>query len=174
MEMEMEMNNPISEEIEGVNWGDSPINTLFIRYNMLAVRDVVKRIDRGFVITNPDFKRTFLWDDAKQSKLIESVLMGIPLPAFYLAENASCQLSVLDGLQRFLALARYIKNDLRLNLPNQQYFHNKKFDDLSPQFQNRIEDCILVLYIIDANVPKRYYLDIFERVNRCHNLGGKR
>ncbi len=166
-----EMKDPIAEEIEGLGgdedsgWGDYPIDTLLIRHEQRTVHDVVRRIDQGSFVMDPDFQRAFIWDDDKQSKLIESVLMRIPLPVFYLAEDAAGRMIVVDGLQRLSTFARYIKNDLRLKLPNQQELHKKKFEDLSPKLQNRIEDCNLVLYIVDAKVPERARLDIFERVN---------
>lgn len=159
------------EEIEGLggdedaNWGDYPIDTLLIRHETRTVHDVVRRIDKGSFVMDPDFQREFIWPDDKQSKLIESVLMRIPLPVFYLAENAAGQMIVVDGLQRLSTFARYIKNDLPLKLPNQTELNRKRFEDLSPKLQNRIEDCNLVLYIVDAKVPERARLDIFERVN---------
>lgn len=162
---------PNSEEIEGLggdedaNWGDYPIDTLLIRHEQRTVHDVVRRIDQGTFVMNPDFQRAFIWDDDKQSKLIESVLMRIPLPVFYLAEDSAGRMIVVDGLQRLSTFARYIKNDLQLKLPNQHELHKKRFNDLSPKLQNRIEDCNLVLYIVDAKVPERARLDIFERVN---------
>jgi hypothetical protein len=159
------------EEIEGLggdedaNWGDYPIDTLLIRHETRTVHDIVRRIDQGSFVMDPDFQRAFIWDDDKQSKLIESVLMRIPLPVFYLAEDSAGRMIVVDGLQRLSTFARYIKNDLGLKLPNQEELHRKKFKDLSPKLQNRIEDCNLVLYIVDAKVPERARLDIFERVN---------
>ena len=72
---------------------------------------------------------------------------------------------VVDGLQRLSTFARFIKNSLRLKLPDQADLHKKKFEDLTPKLQNRIEDCNLVLYIVDSKVPERARLDIFERVN---------
>jgi hypothetical protein len=159
------------EEIEGLgededaNWGDYPIDTLLIRHESRTVHDVVRRIDQGSFVMDPDFQRAFIWDDDKQSKLIESVLMRIPLPVFYLAEDSAGRMIVVDGLQRLSTFARFIKNELRLKLPNQKELHKKKFQDLSPKLQNRIEDCNLVLYIVDAKVPERARLDIFERVN---------
>ncbi len=161
----------ISEEIEGLggdedsSWGDYPIDTLLIRHETRTVHDVVRRIDQDSFVMDPDFQRAFIWDDEKQSKLIESVLMRIPLPVFYLAEDSAGRMIVVDGLQRLSTFARYIKNDLRLKLPDQQELHMKKFENLSPKLQNRIEDCNLVLYIVDAKVPERARLDIFERVN---------
>lgn len=160
-----------SEDVEGLGgdedsgWGDYPIDTLLIRHEQRTVHDVVRRIDQGSFVMDPDFQRAFIWDDDKQSKLIESVLMRIPLPVFYLAEDAAGRMIVVDGLQRLSTFARYIKNELRLKLPNQEELHKKRFDQLSAKLQNRIEDCNLVLYIVDAKVPERARLDIFERVN---------
>lgn len=162
---------PDEDEIEGLggdedaSWGDYPIDTLLIRHETRTVHDVVRRIDQGSFVMDPDFQREFIWEDDKQSKLIESVLMRIPLPVFYLAEDSAGRMIVVDGLQRLSTFARYIKNNLRLKLPNQQELDTKKFQDLSPKLQNRIEDCNLVLYIVDAKVPERARLDIFERVN---------
>ena len=160
-----------AEEVEGLggdedaSWGDYPIDTLLIRHETRTVHDVVRRIDQGSFVMDPDFQRAFIWPDDKQSKLIESVLMRIPLPVFYLAEDSAGRMIVVDGLQRLSTFARYIKNGLLLKLPNQRELDKKTFQDLSPKLQNRIEDCNLVLYIVDAKVPERARLDIFERVN---------
>lgn len=159
------------EEIEGLgededaNWGDYPIDTLLIRQETRTVHDIVRRIEKGSFVMDPDFQRAFIWNDEKQSKLIESVLLRIPLPVFYLAEDPAGRMIVVDGLQRLSTFDRYIRNELPLKLPSQQELHKKKFEDLSPKLQNRIEDCNLVLYIVDAKVPERARLDIFERVN---------
>jgi hypothetical protein len=150
---------------EDSSWGDYPIDTLLIRHETRTVHDVVRRIGQGSFVMDPDFQRAFLWDDDKQSKLIESVLMRIPLPVFYLAEDAQGRMVVVDGLQRLSTFVRYIKNELALKLPHHKDLNKKKFEDLSPKLQNRIEDCNLVLYIVDAKVPERARLDIFERVN---------
>jgi hypothetical protein len=114
---------------------------------------------------NPDFQRDFIWSDDKQSKLIESVLMRIPLPVLYLAEDDQGHMIVVDGLQRLSTFRRFLTNDLRLKLPGQKELDKKYFDDLSPKLKNRVEDCNLMLYVVDAKVPERARLDIFERVN---------
>jgi uncharacterized protein DUF262 len=161
----------IAEEIEGLgwdedaSWGDYPIDTLLIRHEQRTVHDVVRRIDQGSFIMDPDFQREFIWDDEKQSKLIESVLMRIPLPVFYLAEDVKGRMIVVDGLQRLSTFVRFIQNGLKLKLPYQKELDKKNFEGLSPKLQNRIEDCNLVLYIVDAKIPERARLDIFERVN---------
>ncbi len=153
------------DEAEEASWGDYPIDTVLIRNEHRTVHDILRRIETGSFIMNPDFQRDFIWPEDKQSKLIESVLMRIPLPVFYLAENDDGQMVVVDGLQRLSTFQRFLNNQLRLKLPRQDKLHTKGFQDLSPKLQNRVEDCNLILYVIDAKVPERARLDIFERVN---------
>jgi hypothetical protein len=159
------------EEIEGIatdedaSWGDYPIDTLLIRNENRTVHDVLRRIEKETFIMNPDFQRDFIWPEDKQSKLIESVLMRIPLPVFYLAEDEQGRMVVVDGLQRLSTFRSFVNNELRLKLPDQVELNKKRFTDLSPKMQNRVEDCNLILYVIDAKVPERARLDIFERVN---------
>ena len=159
------------EEIEGLgdgqvgNWGDYPIDTVLIRNETRTVHDVLRRIERAAFVMDPDFQRDFIWDTDKQSRLIESVVMRIPLPVFYLAEDDRERLVVVDGLQRLSTFQRFVNNKLRLHLEDQPELNGKKFEDLTPKLQNRIEDCNLILYVIDAKAPERARLDIFERVN---------
>ena len=163
--------NTNHEEIEGLggdedsSWGDYPIDTVLIRNESRTVFDVLRRIDKGSFVMNPDFQRDFIWPEDKQSKLIESVLMRIPLPVFYLAEDEQGRMVVVDGLQRQSTFDRFVNNELRLKLPGQNELGKKKFEELSPKLQNRVEDCNLILYIIDVKVPEQAKLDIFERVN---------
>lgn len=166
-----DLREPIPEEVEGLGgdedagWGDYPIDTLLIRQETRTVHDVVRRIGQGSFVMDPDFQRDFIWKEDKQSKLIESMLMRIPLPVFYLAEDAKGRMIVVDGLQRLTTFERFIENRLRLKLPKRPELDGKKFDHLSAKLQNRIEDCNLVLYIMDAKAPDGARLEIFERVN---------
>ena len=163
-------NEEKEEEIEGLDpegasWGDYPIDDLLIRNEHRTVQDVIRRIDRDHYVMDPDFQRDFIWPPDKQSKLIESVIMRIPLPVFYMAENDNGQMVVVDGLQRLSTFQRFVKGDLKLRLPDREELNHKGFSDLSSKLQNRIEDCNLILYIIDSKVPEQARLDIFERVN---------
>ena len=160
------------ENIEGLDnkdddaaLGGYPIDTLLIRNENRTVHDVLRRIEKGSFVMDPEFQRDFIWPDDKQSKLIESVLMRIPLPVFYLGEDKEGRMVVVDGLQRLSTFQRFVNNELKLVLPNQSELNKKYFRDLSPKMQNRIEDCNLILYVIDAKVPERARLDIFDRVN---------
>lgn len=168
---QVKANQIIEEEIEGLGsseddaLGDYPIDTLHIRSENRTVFDVVRRIANGGFVMNPDFQRDFVWDVKKQSELIESVVMRIPLPVFYLAEDKAGRTIVVDGLQRLSTFRDFLENKIRLRLPHQESLNKKFFRDLSPKLQNRIEDCNLILYIIDSKVPEQAKLDIFKRVN---------
>ena len=145
--------------------GEYPIDTVLIRNETRTVFEVLRRIEKGGYVMDPDYQRDFIWSEDKQSKLIESVLMRIPLPVFYFAENENGQNIVVDGLQRIFTFERFVNNKFKLKLPGQQFLNGKRFCDLVPKLQNRIEDCSLTLYIIDSKVHPRVQLDIFERVN---------
>ena len=91
--------------------------------------------------------------------------MRIPLPVFYMAEDTQGRMVVVDGLQRLSTFSQFVNDELRLRLPDREELDGKQFSDLPAKFQNRIEDCNLIFYIIDSRAPERARLDIFERVN---------
>ena len=166
-----QLERPLSnEEPEGFgdkseSWGDYPLDDLLIRHENRTIYDVIRRIKQGNYVMDPDFQRDFIWPENNQSKLIESVIMRIPLPVFYLAEDAEGRMVVVDGLQRLSTFQRFVNNKLKLCLPGREKLNGKKFLDLTPKLKNRIEDCNLIFYIIDSKVPERARLDIFDRVN---------
>lgn len=158
------------EDIEGHedgngSWGDYPIDEVLIRHENRTIHDVIRRIDQGSYVMDPDFQRDFIWDEKKQSKLIESVVMRVPLPVFYLAEDDDGRMIVVDGLQRLSTFQRFVKDKLKLDLPDRPELKGYQFSDLPNKIKNRIEDCNLIFYIIDSKVPEQARLDIFERVN---------
>ncbi|NKC12033.1 MAG: DUF262 domain-containing protein [Gammaproteobacteria bacterium] len=159
-----------TEELEGIEkrgapWGDYPLDEMLIRNDHRTVRDVLHRIEQGRYVMNPDFQRDFIWTEDKQSKLVESVIMRIPLPVFYMAEDPEGRMVVVDGLQRLSTFKRFVDGELKLRLPDRSELDGKRFADLQPKFRNRVEDCNLIFYIIDSKAPERARLDIFERVN---------
>jgi len=161
----------IAEKIEGLgtdedaSFGGYPIDTLLIRQEARTVHDIVRRIGQEAYVMEPDFQRAYVWNEDKQSKLIESVLLRIPLPVLYLAEDTKGKMIVVDGLQRLRTFERFVNNRFKLRLKEQKELNGKFFKGLSPKLQNRVEDCNLILYIIDSKVPERARLDIFDRVN---------
>ncbi len=142
-----------------------PIDDVLIRQESRTIFEVMRRIAHSRYVMDPEFQRDFVWSKGKQSKLIESIVMRIPLPVFYLAEDDQGRMVVVDGLQRLTTFHRFVTDELRLWLPERNELNGKRFSELPPKLQNRIEDCNLIFYIIDSKVPNRAKLDIFERVN---------
>ena len=103
------------DESESVGWGEYPIDSVFIRTEQRTVGEVVKRIKDGRYILNPDFQRDFVWSLKQQSRLIESCLMRIPLPVFYVAEAEDGKIIIIDGLQRLTTFNKYINNEFSLS-----------------------------------------------------------
>lgn len=159
-----------SEDVEGIDepkspWSGYPLDELLIRPQNRTVYEVVRRIKNKKYVMDPDFQRDFIWTKAQQSKLIESVILRIPLPVFYLAEDEQGRMVVVDGLQRLSTFYSFLEDDLVLRNLDRTELNRKRFSDLSPKLQNRVEDCDLIFYTIDSKVPLQAQLDIFERVN---------
>jgi hypothetical protein len=172
-----------SEKIEGYedpsdsDLGDYPLDQVFVRSELRTVGDVVRRIKAGRYDLNPDFQRDFVWDVVKQSRLIESCLMRIPLPVFYVAEALDGRIVVVDGLQRLTTFKSFLDGGFKLLFSRVQDPEDKRseltgkfFKELQLNFQERLEDTQLTLYILDAKAPDRAKLDIFERVNSGETL----
>ena len=130
-----------------------------------AIQDVLRRIKQGTYILTPDFQRDFVWDNLKQSKLIESVLMGIPLPVFYLLEKRDGNIMIVDGLQRLKTFYRFESNEFNLTLPDNDELNGRSFSDLSMKLQERFLECNLTVYVIQSKVSEERCYDIFDRVN---------
>jgi len=165
------------DDVEGLDhaqsegWGgDYPLDAVFVRTEQRTVQEVVRRIEAGRYQLDPDFQRDFVWPVDKQSRLIESCVMRIPLPVFYVAEAPDGRIAVVDGLQRLTTFSRFLANQFELVLKagEDQPHHpldGQRYSALSLLLQERIQDTQLTLYILDAKAPERAKLDIFERVN---------
>jgi len=132
-----------------------------------SVFELLRREGRGQLVLAPDFQRKIVWDRKHQSELIESILMGIPIPLIYLFEDENGVRQIIDGKQRISALKRYINNEYSLTdlsmLPD---LRGKKFVEIPPLLQAKIEDCQLHSYVIQPPTPEYVKFNIFERVNR--------
>lgn len=118
----------------------------------------------------PPFQREKVWSKKQNSELIESILMGIPLPIMYFFQDEKGNIQVVDGKQRLTALFEFMKeNGNGYTLSELTILHDlkgKKFKDLEPYQRANIEDYELVINIIKPPTPDRIKFDIFDRVNR--------
>ena len=120
---------------------------------------------------NPDFQRNEVWSKEQKSQLIESTMLEIPIPAFYMKKDAQGRLIVVDGLQRTLALRGFLNDEFPLTglkalsrLNGLTCTEMRKNDSLS-NLITRVEDRQLFFYVISKNTPMSIVYDIFNRIN---------
>ena len=115
---------------------------------------------------SPDYQRNFVWTSRQKSQLIESILIKIPLPMFYIDGRDEDKWVVIDGLQRLTTIFTYMDNEFKLaNLEFLKNLNGKKFKQLERKFQRRIEDFQLFCNFIRPGTPSDIAFNIFTRIN---------
>jgi uncharacterized protein DUF262 len=161
-------------EVEGDGGADvaivRPWDPALIRVstNQFSLRNILDMIDEGSLELAPDFQRGQVWKIEQKSRLVESVLLQIPLPAFYFAEDSDGAFRVVDGLQRLSTLHAFVRgNGEGFRLKGLEYLeeNDKRFTDLPVQWQRRIYNTQLVVNVIDPTTPSDVMYDIFKRIN---------
>lgn len=135
------------------------------QYSTLHIKRLVE--DRKELIIDPDFQRGNVWAKKQGAELVESILMGIPIPVMYLFEMRDGSKQVVDGRQRIAAILDFLNDKLILrDLKILPEYNNFKFSDLDAKMQGIFEDSQMYFYIIQPPTPERVKYDIFDRVNR--------
>lgn len=136
-----------------------------VQYSVLHLKRLY--VDRKELILNPDFQRKDVWKGKQRSELIESILMGIPIPIMYFFETADGRKQVVDGRQRIIAILDFLNNKFALrDLKILHDLNGSRFSDLDKKLQGIFEDYQLNVYVIQPPTPERVKYDIFDRVNR--------
>lgn len=158
--VELEEYNPFPFDAEKISISDKrvPLQTL------------IRRLRQG-TISAPSIQRgAGIWGDDQQSRLIESLMLKIPVPLFYVAEEAEeedVNWKVVDGLQRVTAIDRYVlRQEFALSgLEFLRELEGCKFDDLPQKFQNRIFETEFQFAIINPSTPQNVQRNVFKRLN---------
>ena len=138
-----------------------------IQRDMYSVRELKTEYEDKMLILAPDFQREFVWTLRQQSELIESILMGIPLPMVYFFEGDEGVIQVVDGKQRLTSLFNFLDNLYPLsNLPILSHLKGLRYKDLKPAERTKIARHQFVTQTIIPPTPDKIKFDIFERVNR--------
>ncbi len=127
---------------------------------------------RGRLILQPDFQRQYVWDSSKASKLIESAILGIPLPIIYLSEEKDGREYVIDGQQRLTSFFAFIDGQFpdgkpfklsSLNVLSE--LNGKRFCDLSDELQDRVRYYKIRAITFQKDSNENLKFEIFERLN---------
>jgi len=136
-----------------------------------TLRNLIERLRHDEIDMNTDFQRhAELWDTQKMSRLIESILIRFPLPAFYFDASLDDKWLIVDGLQRLSSIRKFVleKSDKKLRLRGLEYlkeFNGKPFDELHRNYQRRIDECPVTLFLIQPGTPEKVKYSIFRRIN---------
>lgn len=154
--------------------------------NQMAMDGLVRRFLQGSIVLNPDFQRNEVWDMKKRSQLIESLMLKIPLPMFYVQSDEDGILTVVDGLQRLSTIRDFVLGEDYLNMKKDDGtrreelrgmgfklkglefwsdYEGKQFYQLPPKLQNRILEAQVQVTVIHPTTPEVVRRNIFKRIN---------
>jgi uncharacterized protein with ParB-like and HNH nuclease domain len=140
-----------------------------IREEPQTIFDLLRKYDNGKLIIEPDFQRNRVWKPEQKSKFIESVILNFPLPPWYLNQTKEGKLIIVDGLQRTTALHEFVKDEFKLSgleaLTKLNGYTFSELKELPGDYQTRIEDKKIYIYLIKPSVSVKVVYDIFKRIN---------
>lgn len=148
------------------------VKTQNIEYDL---ETLVKKIKKGIIKLNPDYQRNHRWGNVESSKLIESLILNIPIPTVYLSQDIDvdeevdddvARYSVIDGQQRLTAIKEFMSNAFELEgLEVLHPLNGMIYNNLPPFLVRRLEERTIKCLRIDSTVDPRVKYDIFERLN---------
>lgn len=147
---------------------------IFVENKPFSLKQFNDLIGEGDIELAPDFQRNFIWDETRQSRLIESLLLGLPLPSIYLSQYDDGRLTIVDGLQRIMTIRRFLNDELKLS--NLEYIvdcngmnYSQLKEHYSPLRMRRFGQTQIMCFVIDYRSPNKLKFDLFRRLN----TGGK-
>jgi hypothetical protein len=139
--------------------------TLFLKKNYPII-NIVSRINNKVIIPAPDYKRGLIWDNRQQSRFVESILLGLPIPSFFFEFNDEGKWLAIDGTQRLMTIKRLFDN--RLILSSLQFLkeiEKHSFDDLPDNCKHKLEDYSIETVLVDWDTSEEMKSALLERLN---------
>ena len=151
---------------------DTTRDALRISKSDFTVSSIIDKINRGKVDLRPSYQREYVWTVRTASKLIESLLLNIPVPTMFFHEVKSGKLEVVDGKQRLTSIWSFVQNEFpggqAFKLSGLEVYHElngKTFDELNETFQEIILDYPLNVHTISKTSQPDFVFEVFERLN---------
>lgn len=148
------------------------VKTQTIEYDL---ETMVKKIDKNVIKLSPEYQRNHRWDPDTSSRLIESLILNIPVPFIYISQDIDVdeevdedisRYSVIDGQQRLTAIYDFFKNKFPLSqLEVLEKLNGSHYSDLPPFLIRRLEERSIKCLRIDSTLDQQVKYDIFERLN---------
>jgi uncharacterized protein with ParB-like and HNH nuclease domain len=139
---------------------------LFTHPYDFIIRSLKDQVDDGTLVLADDFQRRRVWDDTKASRLIESLLINVPIPVCYFAELEDGSYSVIDGQQRLTAIYRYLNDKFKLrSLRIRSDLNKKKFSQLGISDRRSIQSRSIRCILIQKESHPEIRFDVFDRLN---------
>lgn len=164
-----------TEETETEQNDETPYDPDKIRVDtkQFSLHQINEMIERSDINLSPDFQRNLVWDNKRKSRLIESILMRIPLPMFYFSQDDDGRISVVDGLQRLSTIREFMQNKLRLKdleyleekCGNKVYMHKDQKKAIDAKYFRWFNMTQITVNVIDPSSPFKLKYDIFRRIN---------
>ncbi len=146
----------------------------------LSIKELLSMINDGLITIAPEYQRKFRWDKERQSSLIESIFLGIPIPSLFMATNADGTWELVDGVQRVstvLCFAGSEEEREKLDTKNQkslkleglkklQDFNGRIFSDLPVDIQTKFRLSNMKVTTLSDKSNREVRFDLFERLNR--------
>ncbi len=149
-----------------VDGDDRPVSSQPFDWTISTLRE---KYERGQIDLQPAYQRDYVWELRPElpSRLIESLLLEIPVPPIYFGKMPAMRLEVIDGQQRLTTLIRFVRNDFALQrLQRIGTLNGKYFRDMSEEQQAMVLDATIRTIVIDAGHNHNLRYEVFERLNR--------
>lgn len=149
-----------------LDYNSFDLEKIRVQVSNFSVFHILHMIEEQSINLTPDFQRNIVWDEMRKSRLIESLMLNIPLPIFYVSENFNGVWDVVDGMQRLSAIRAYSQRKFKLkSLVYLKEMNGMSIDELPRKFAQRILNATLTFHVIDSRTPDTVRLEIFRRLN---------